>query len=87
MTQESVSPPFDVWSHKPWWCQPWTIALTGISIICGSWLLLHRWWLTGAIALPIGAWMGFFVLLYPRLMAEYYAQNDREFSASESQED
>lgn len=81
---KNTIPEFDVWSHKPWWCQPWTIALAGISIIGGSWLLLHRWWLTGAIALPITAWMGFFIVLYPRLMANYYAE--QHSTDSESQE-
>mgnify|MGYP005845595857 CR=1 FL=1 len=59
---------FNVWEHKPWWCQPWSIVLTGVTIIGGSWWLFHRVWLTGAIALPISAWMGYFVLLYPRLV-------------------
>jgi hypothetical protein len=59
-----------VWDYKPWWCQSWSILLTGISIIGGSWLLFHRYWVTGLVAVPILAWMGFFLLLYPRLMAE-----------------
>ncbi|NEQ42642.1 MAG: hypothetical protein F6K00_03395 [Leptolyngbya sp. SIOISBB] len=58
-----------VWDYKPWWCQPWSIVLTGISIIGGSWLLFHRYWLTGIVAVPILVWMVFFVLVYPRLMA------------------
>lgn len=59
-----------VWEHKPWWCQPWSILLTGISIIVGSWLLFHRYWLTGLVALPILLWMGFFLVVYPRLVAQ-----------------
>jgi hypothetical protein len=59
-----------VWEYKPWWCQPWSILLTGMSIITGSWLLFHRYWVTGLVALPILVWMGFFLLLYPRLVAE-----------------
>ncbi|MEX1323347.1 MAG: DUF6737 family protein, partial [Synechococcaceae cyanobacterium] len=31
---------------KPWWCQPWSIVLTGLSGIGASWLVLHRWWIT-----------------------------------------
>jgi hypothetical protein len=45
-------------------------VLTGVAIVGGSWLLLHRLWLTGLVALPIGVWMGFFLLLWPRLMRE-----------------
>jgi hypothetical protein len=59
-----------VWQLKPWWCQPWSIILTGTVLIGGSWLLFHRWWLTGIVAIPVGAWMGFFTLLYPRLVQE-----------------
>lgn len=59
-----------VWDYKPWWCQPWSIVLTGVSIIGGSWLLFHRYWLTGIVAVPILIWMGFFLLLYPRLVTE-----------------
>ncbi|MEM1311209.1 MAG: DUF6737 family protein [Cyanobacteria bacterium P01_D01_bin.71] len=58
-----------VWDYKPWWCQPWSILLTGISIITGSWLLFHRYWLTGIVAVPILVWMSFFLVVYPRLMA------------------
>ncbi|WP_204138494.1 DUF6737 family protein [Halomicronema sp. CCY15110] len=65
---ESAKP--SVWDYKPWWCQPWSILLTGVSIIGGSWLLFHRYWVTGIVAVPILAWMGFFLLVYPRLMAE-----------------
>jgi len=53
---------------KPWWCQPWSILLTGNALIGGSWLLLHRWWLTLIVAIPVALWMGFFILLYPRLV-------------------
>jgi hypothetical protein len=61
------STPTSVWQLKPWWCQPWSILLTGTVLIGGSWLLLHRWWVTAIVALPVGTWMGFFVVLYPRL--------------------
>ena len=30
----------DLWSHKPWWCQPWSIVATGVTLVGGSW-----WWL------------------------------------------
>lgn len=59
-----------VWQLKPWWCQPWSIVLTGMVLIGGSWVLLHQWWFTMIVALPVSLWMGFFVLLYPRLVKE-----------------
>lgn len=56
-----------IWDYKPWWCQPWSILLTGITLIGGSWLLFERIWLTGLVAVPIVTWMGFFLLVYPPL--------------------
>lgn len=65
-----------VWDYKPWWCQPWSIVLTGIGIIGGSWLLFHRYWVTGIVAVPVLIWMGFFLLLYPRLVTEAQSLTD-----------
>lgn len=64
MTQKPTSP----WSYKPWWCQPWSIFLTGVALICGSWLLFKILWLTILISLPVLTWMGFFLLIWPQLM-------------------
>ncbi len=64
--QESVSP----WSYKPWWCQPWSILLVGITLIGGSWALLKTWWVTILVAIPVSAWMGFFLLIWPELMRQ-----------------
>ncbi|MFQ3615923.1 MAG: DUF6737 family protein [Cyanobacteriota bacterium] len=69
--------PQSVWQIKPWWCQPWSIVLTGTGLIGGSWLLLHRVWLTGLVALPVLAWMGFFLLIYPQLWAAAMQKPDR----------
>jgi hypothetical protein len=41
--------------------------LTGISIISGSWLLFKVIWLSVLVAVPISAWMGFFVIIFPKL--------------------
>jgi hypothetical protein len=59
-----------IWDYKPWWCQPWSILLTGNGLIAASWLLGHRYWLTGLVALPLVAWMGFFILVFPQLARE-----------------
>ena len=58
----------DVWQDKPAWCQPWTIILTGITLISASWLLFHRLWLSLPIASLILLWWGYFLVLYPRLI-------------------
>lgn len=64
----------NIWQSKPWWCQPWSIVLTGTGLISGSWLLLHRIWVTTLVAAPVLIWMGFFLLLYPRLMQDMLAE-------------
>lgn len=64
--QQTTSP----WKYKPWWCQPWSIILTGITLIGGSWLILKLIWLTIIVAIPVLSWMGFFLLIWPKLMVE-----------------
>ncbi len=59
-----------IWTHKPWWCQPWSIVLTGVALIGGSWGLLRLVWLTVIVAVPVLTWMIFFLLVYPRLMMQ-----------------
>lgn len=74
MAEVITKPGISVWQLKPWWCQPWSILLTGISLIAGSWGLGHRLWLTGLVALPVGTWMIFFLLVYPQLFRQAQAQ-------------
>jgi hypothetical protein len=59
-----------VWNYKPWWCQPWSIALTGIGLIAGSWLCLHTIWFTVIVAVPLSIWMVFFLFIYPKAMQQ-----------------
>ena len=54
-----------VWDLKPWWCQPWSILLTGLAIVAGSWLVLRLWWVTTGVSLAIGAWWLLFLVLMP----------------------
>jgi hypothetical protein len=60
--------PVNPWSHKPWWCQPWSILLTGITLMGGSWVLWKTIWVTVVVSLPVLIWMSFFLLLWPQLM-------------------
>jgi hypothetical protein len=75
-----ASSPPTVWHYKPWWCQPWSIVLTGIVAIGGSWWLLRLVWVTVLVAIPVLAWMGFFLLFYPKLMADELANVANEQS-------
>ncbi len=56
------------WNYKPWWCQPWSILLTGVTLISGSWLIFKTIWLTILISVPVLTWMSFFVFIWPQLM-------------------
>jgi ABC-type transport system involved in cytochrome c biogenesis permease subunit len=62
--QKTLNP----WDYKPWWCQPWSILFTGVTLIIGSWLLLKIIWVTLIVAIPVLVWMGFFLLIWPQLM-------------------
>ncbi|NET71757.1 MAG: hypothetical protein F6K62_12735 [Sphaerospermopsis sp. SIO1G2] len=63
---EKINP----WNYKPWWCQPWSIILTGLTLISASWLILKLIWVTIIVAIPVLTWMGFFLLIWPKLMIE-----------------
>lgn len=62
-----MSDPSDsgLWSQKPWWCQPWTIILTGLIVIAASWFLMHRLWVTGAAAMVVFSWWVLFLVMAP----------------------
>lgn len=55
-----------LWEQKPWWCQPWSILGTGITVVALSWLALQIWWLTTITALAVAAWWWLFLLAVPR---------------------
>lgn len=57
--------PQPFWSQKPWWCQPWTILLSGAIAIAASWLLLQLWWVTIPLALLVIAWWVLFLIVVP----------------------
>jgi hypothetical protein len=64
----SEQKPLSPWNYKPWWCQPWSILLTGITLISGSWVIFKIIWLTILVSIPILIWMGFFLLIWPQLI-------------------
>jgi hypothetical protein len=79
-TQKPLSP----WSYKPWWCQPWSILLTGTIIIAGSWTLLKTVWVTVLISIPILVWWLYFLFLWPRLIERSGILEDYQQSAQNS---
>jgi len=61
----SVGQELTLWALKPWWCQPWSIVLTGIVAIAGSWFLLGRLWITIPGAALVLLWWWLFLVLVP----------------------
>ncbi len=59
-----------VWKYKPWWCQPWSIILTGLTIITGSWLLFTNIIFTVILSVLIITWWIYFLIIYPKLMED-----------------
>ncbi|HEY9649688.1 MAG TPA: DUF6737 family protein [Coleofasciculaceae cyanobacterium] len=82
----STQQPFSPWNYKPWWCQPWSILLTGTLMIAGSWFLVRLVWVTVLIAIPILAWWAYFLVLWPELVRRSssweIARQDNEDSIS-----
>jgi hypothetical protein len=59
-----------VWSKKPWWCQPWSILLTGFSLLGGLYLVFGLNWPLFVLGSPIVVWMVFFLGVYPRIAGQ-----------------
>ena len=54
------------WQKKPRWCQPWSILVTGVGLLVGSWWLTERWWIVVGLAFPILVWWWLFLVAVPR---------------------
>ncbi|MEL6602069.1 MAG: DUF6737 family protein [Cyanobacteria bacterium J06614_10] len=57
--------PESMWQIKPWWCQPWSIVLTGVAIPAASWLILHRLWITLPVVGAVSIWWWLFLWVVP----------------------
>jgi hypothetical protein len=79
MNPETKSP--SMWDYKPWWCQPWSILLTGAILVAGSWFLSHRLWLLLGMGGLIGLWWFYFLIYVPRLFVDY-SQNQESLPNS-----
>ncbi|MGL5080587.1 MAG: DUF6737 family protein [Microcoleaceae cyanobacterium] len=76
MDKQPEAQSFNPWNSKPWWCQPWSIILTGTTLILTSYFLFHRPWIVLIVALPILAWMGFFLIIWPEMMKQLMAGDE-----------
>lgn len=66
---------FNIWNYKPWWCQPWSILLTGIAIASGSWFLTKTIWITLIFSVLMILWWTYFLILYPQAMQKVLQAN------------
>ncbi|MEL7328736.1 MAG: DUF6737 family protein [Cyanobacteria bacterium J06559_1] len=69
--------PDSMWQLKPWWCQPWSIILTGIAIPVASWLLLHRLWITLPVTGVIAVWWLLFLVIVPGQYSQMLEANEQ----------
>ncbi|GAB4841591.1 hypothetical protein Ancab_022305 [Ancistrocladus abbreviatus] len=67
-----------VWDTKPSWCQPWTIILTGASMIACSWVILQSVIVTTIVLCLISAWWYIFLYSYPKAYSEMIAERRRK---------
>lgn len=78
----SLSLEYDsVWDTKPYWCQPWTIVLTGTSVIACSWIILHSVIVTALASSLIGAWWYIFLYSYPKSYSEMIAERRKRVAS------
>ncbi|XLQ11469.1 MAG: hypothetical protein KPI85_08400 [cyanobacterium endosymbiont of Epithemia adnata isolate EadnSB Bon19] len=66
----SIPTATNIWKYKPWWCQPWTVLLTGTGVILGSWFLFHIIWLMAMTSLSILVWWFYFLIFIPHLFRQ-----------------
>jgi len=62
---EAPSSAPSLWALKPWWCQPWSILLTGVVAVGGSWWWLRIWWLSLPLAVGVLLWWWLFLVVVP----------------------
>ena len=66
------------WSNKPFWCQPWTIIITGLAFIALSILWPGKDFLTAIISIIVVLWWYLFLILTPRLYLSIQNSNSIE---------
>ncbi len=64
------------WDHKPWWCQPWSIIITGIIILILSWLISHIILINFLILIGVFCWWGLFLFLAPYAYSQQAINKD-----------
>ncbi len=55
------------WNEKPFWCQPWSILLTGLTLLIVNFLYFYYLWLKILVALFIFIWWWLFLIVAPTM--------------------
>ncbi|NEQ96052.1 MAG: hypothetical protein F6K30_04885 [Cyanothece sp. SIO2G6] len=58
-----------LWDSKPWWCQPWSIVLTGLTVPTVAWVLSHRLWIVVPLGGLVLGWWILFLYIVPKSYA------------------
>lgn len=67
---DPTQPPGSLWQLKPWWCQPWSIVLTGLAMPAAVWLVTQRLWLVMPVVLLVTVWWFLFLYVVPKQYRE-----------------
>ncbi|MFE4105039.1 DUF6737 family protein [Almyronema epifaneia] len=67
----SQSLPPSLWQLKPWWCQPWSIVLTGLAAPAAVWGFSHRLWLAAPVGVGVLLWWLVFLYWVPKQYKAY----------------
>ena len=62
-----MSPRNNYWSIKPFWCQPWTIIMTGLCILFSAWKIFDNLIIITLISISILIWWILFLIIAPIL--------------------
>ncbi|WP_320667643.1 DUF6737 family protein [Prochlorococcus sp. MIT 1307] len=68
----------NLWSEKPFWCQPWSIILTGILVIIISLIWPAIKWITLLLSIIIVLWWILFLWLAPNLYRAQIGNIDQD---------
>ncbi len=76
--EESISPFHMYWKVKPFWCQPWSIVLTGILILLTLYTISSNIYLRVLGSLTLFAWWYLFLYLAPISYNDYLISSNKD---------
>ena len=66
------------WETKPYWCQPWSILLTGIIILLSSWTIINNLYLSIIFSIITITWWTIFLIIAPLSYIKYSSTTDND---------